>query len=271
MKLAKFSNFIGVFAGILFLVLAVGISADDPMAFINLPGLLIVLGGTMTAMLVSFPLKEVLAALKQGRVVTEPLNRDFSRETKQILHFSTLWFRNQYAMIDRDLERLDNPFLKKGLQMVRDKQSSDDVMSLLNWSISQIRAKESAVINIFRSMATFAPAFGMVGSLVGLVNMLQTIESGNLSAVSSDMGIALVTTFYGLLLANLVFKPIATKLEQRRHLKIIQLTMMAEGIALIQQQRTPSAIRDVLLSFMVEQEQAQAQNLNKPVMAKYSV
>ena len=93
MKLAKFSNFIGVFAGVLFLVLAVGISADEPMAFINLPGLLIVLGGTMTAMLVSFPLKEVLAALKQGRVVTESLNRDFSRETKQIfsVRFPLIW------------------------------------------------------------------------------------------------------------------------------------------------------------------------------------
>lgn len=271
MKLAKFSNFIGVFTGILFLVMAVGFSADEPMAFINLPGLLIVLGGTMTAMLVSFPLQEVWAALKQSRVVTEPLNRDFSKETKQILHFAALWFRKQYALIDRDLERLDNPFLKKGLQMVRDQQSNEDVMSLLNWSISQVRAKESAVINIFRSMATFAPAFGMVGSLVGLVNMLQTIETGNLSAVSSDMGIALVTTFYGLLLANLVFKPIATKLEQRRHLKIIQLTMMAEGIALIQQQRTPSAIRDVLVSFMMEQEQSSSGGYNKPLISKLSV
>tara|TARA_R110002072_G_scaffold47597_2_gene130751 strand:+ start:18860 stop:19675 length:816 start_codon:yes stop_codon:yes gene_type:complete len=271
MKLFKFSNFIGVFTGILFLVSAVGFSADEPMAFINFPGLLIVLGGTMTAMLISFPFSEVLAALKQGKVVTESLNRDFSRETKQILHFSTLWFRKQYAMIDRDLERLDSPFLKKGLQMVRDGQSSDDVISLLNWSISQIRAKESAVINIFRSMATFAPAFGMVGSLVGLVNMLQTIETGNLSAVSSDMGVALVTTFYGLLLANLVFKPIATKLEQRRHLKIIQLTMMAEGVALIQQQRTPSAIRDVLVSFMLEQEQSTTNSVSKPMMTRYSV
>lgn len=271
MKLAKFSNFLGVIAGILFLILAVGLSADDPLAFINLPGLLIVFGGTITAMLVSFPYSEILAALKQGRIVAEPLDRDFTKEANQILHFATLWFRKQFGMIDRDLEKLDNQFLKKGLQMVRDKQSHDDIMALLNWSISQIRAKESAVINIYRSMATFAPAFGMVGSLVGLVNMLQTIETGNLTAVSSDMGIALVTTFYGLLLANLVFKPIATKLEQRRHLKIIQLTMMAEGVALIQQQRTPSAIRDVLMSFMAEQEVSSAEPVAKPAMAKMSV
>jgi len=244
------SNFAGVITGVVFLVLAVGFSANDPMAFINIPGLLIVLGGTMTAMLVSFSYQDVIAALKQARVVTQPLNLDMRKSTNQILHFSQLWFRHQYALIDRDLDKLDDPFLQKGLQMVRDRQSSEDVMSLLNWKISQVRSNESKVINLFRSMATFAPAFGMVGSLVGLVNMLQTIEHGTLSAVSSDMAIALVTTFYGLLLANLVFKPIATKLEQRRNLMIVQLTLVAEGVALIQQQRTPSAIRDILVSLI---------------------
>ena len=220
------------------------------MAFINFSGLLIVLGGTMTAMLVSFSFKELVAGLKQARIVTEPLNLDMSQDVNQILHFSKLWFRHQYAQIDADLDKLNDRFLQKGLQMVRDRQSSEDVMSLLNWKISQIRSKESGVINLFRSMATFAPAFGMVGSLVGLVNMLQTIETGSLTAVPADLAIALVTTFYGLLLANLVFKPIATKLEQRRNLKIVQLTMIAEGIALIQQNRTPSAIRDILMSFI---------------------
>jgi len=278
MKLAKFSDFAGVFLLVLFIALVVGLSADHPLVFLNLPGILIVLGGTLTAMLMSFPPKEVIAAIKQSRVLTEPLNRDFSKETKQILHFATLWFRNQAALIDRDLERLDNPFLKKGLQMVRDREPADDVMAHLNWRISQERAKQTAVINLYRAMANYAPAFGMVGSLVGLVNMLHTIGTGDLSAVSSDMGIALVTTFYGLLLANLVFKPVASKLEQRRHLSIIQLTIMAEGITLIQQQRTPSAIRDTLMAFLMEQEQpaealnkASSKNNSKPLMSKLSI
>jgi len=263
------SNFIGVIIGVLFLILAIGFSADDPAAFINLPGMLIVIGGTLTAILVSFPVKDALAALKQARVVTEPLTLNLQEDVSRLLYFSRLWFRNQYAQIDVALEKLDDPFMQKGLQMVRDKQPLEDIMALLNWKISQYHSKESGVINIFKSMATFAPAFGMVGSLVGLVNMLQEVEQGSLSAMTSDMAIALVTTFYGLLLANLAFKPIATKLEQRRNLKLVQLSMIAEGIALIHQSRTPSSIRDTLQSFMQGHHQdADEPAAYKPVPAK---
>lgn len=264
------SNFVGVITGAMFLILAIGFSADNPAAFINLPGLLIVVGGTLTAILVSFPTQDALAALKQARVLTEPLTLDLHADINRILHFSRLWFRHQYTQIDAELEKLDDPFMRRGLQMVRDQQSIEDVMALLNWKISQCRAKESGVISIFRSMATFAPAFGMIGSLVGLVNMLQEVEQGSLGAMTSNMAIALVTTFYGLLLANLVFKPIATKLEQRRNLKLIQLSMIAEGIALIHQSRTPSAIRDTLMSFMQGQYRTEPDSVApfKPVPAK---
>lgn len=274
MKSVKLSNFAGVILLFLFIALVVTFSADQPMAFLNMPGLLIVVGGTLTAMIISFSPKELLSALKQARILVDEQNKDLSREIKQILHFSTLWFRNQSALIDRDLERLDNPFLKKGLQMVRDNEPVEDVMAHLNWRIAQERAKETEVINLFRAMAMYAPAFGMVGSLVGLVNMLHIIESGDLSAVSSDMAIALVTTFYGLLLANLICKPIASKLEQRRQQRVTQLTILAEGVALIQQQRTPSVIRDTLMTFLLDQEvstEPKPSAKNKPLVSKLSI
>ena len=266
----KLSNFVGVIAGVLFLALAIGFSADNPLAFVNLPGLIIVLGGTITAILVSVPGKEALAALKQARVVTQPLGFDLQKDVARLLHFSGLWFRGQFKQIDATLEKLDDPFMQRGLQMVRDKQSIEDVMVYLNWKISQYRAQETAVINLFRSMATYAPAFGMVGTLVGLVNMLQKVEQGSLTAMTADMGIALVTTFYGLLLANLAFKPIASKLEQRRTLKLVQLTLIAEGVALIQQNKSPSAVRDTLMNFLQGQdrEPATAETMNTPVPAK---
>ena len=247
-------NFIGVIAGLAFLVLAIGLTADNPLAFINLPGLLIVVGGTVTAILVSFPAKEAIAAFKQARVLTQPTDIDFERDIARIVGFSKLWFRRQIGQIDQQLEKLDDTFMQKGLQMVRDQQAYEDVMAVLNWKIAQYRTKETAVINIFRSMAAFAPAFGMVGSLVGLVNMLQGVDEGAIAAITADMAIALITTFYGLLLANLVFKPIATKLEQRRNLITIKLSMIAEGIAMLQQNRTPSAIQDTLLSFLQGQK-----------------
>ena len=107
-------------------------------------------------------------------------------------------------------------------------------------------------------------------SAVRPASMLSDMETGGLTSVTSDMAIALVTTFYGLLLANLVFKPIATKLEQRRNQRVIQLTMMAEGVALIQQQRTPSAIRDILMSYTQGQFDETQKNPAEQLLAKFS-
>ena len=126
MNFSKISNFAGVITGVLFLVLAIGFSANNPMAFLNISGLLIVFGGTLTAILVSYPLKEVIPALKQAKVVAAPHNIDIQQDIKQILHFSSLWFRQRFAQIDADLEKLNDHFLKRGLQMVRDRESHED-------------------------------------------------------------------------------------------------------------------------------------------------
>mgnify|MGYP000285246880 CR=1 FL=1 len=254
MSFSKYSNLAGVVIGLAFLLSAIGLTAENPMAFINIPGLLIVLGGTITAVLVSVPLKGAVHAFKEARIVVDPLELNLNGEINKVLHFSKLWFRQQYDQLDTDIGRLKDPFLQRGLQMVRDEHSMEDIMSFLNWKISQYRAKEASVINLFRSMATFAPAFGMVGSLLGLVNMLHGLESGGLASVASDMAIALVTTFYGLLLANLVFKPIASKLEQRRNQHVLKLSLLSEGIALVHQNRTPSVVRDTLMSFLQVQD-----------------
>jgi len=276
MNFSKYSNLAGVIVGLTFLVSAVGLSAENPMAFINIPGLLIVFGGTLTAVLVSVPLKDAVYGLKEARVVIDPLTMNLNGEINKILHFSKLGFRQQFDQFDNDIGRLRDPFLQRGLQMVRDENSMEDIMSFLNWKISQYRAKEASVINLFRSMATFAPAFGMVGSLLGLVNMLQGLESGGLASVTSDMAIALVTTFYGLLLANLVFKPIASKLEQRRNQHVLVLSLLSEGIALIHQNRTPSVVRDTLMGFIQDQDNEEPQNMapektsvQKSMMAKF--
>jgi chemotaxis protein MotA len=226
--------------------------------------------------LVSVPFKDAIYALKEARIVIDPLTMNLNGEVNKILHFSKLGFRQQFDQLDNDIGRLRDPFLQRGLQMVRDGGSMDDIMSFLNWKIAQYRAKEASVINFFRSMAAFAPAFGMVGSLLGLVNMLQGLESGGLASVTADMAIALVTTFYGLLLANLVFKPIASKLEQRRNQHVLALSLLSEGIALIRQNRTPSVVRDTLMSFLQEQDNEMPQDTasektsaQKSMMAKF--
>lgn len=237
-------------AGLAFLLGAIAFAADDVSMFFNLPGLLIVVGGTLAALVASYPLRQIKDTLLQLAQFKPHAKPDMAAEIEKLNGFSRLWFRHQYSQIDVELEKLTDPFVQHGLQMIRDKQSLDDVLTFLNWRISQYRTKAAESINLLRSMATFAPAFGMVGSVIGLVNMLHGLDHSALPAITSDMVVALASTFYGLMLANLVFKPIATKLEQKRQEETTRLGILAEGIALIAQGRTPGMIQDTLLNLI---------------------
>jgi len=101
-------------------------------------------------------------------------------------------------------------------------------------------------------MGSYAPAFGMLGTLIGLVNMLFSMSDGGFDTIGLNMAVALITTFYGLILANLLFKPIATKLEDRTEQRVRTLGMALEAVNLISQQRTPSYIRETLYSFLAD-------------------
>lgn len=107
---------------------------------------------------------------------------------------------------------------------------------------------------MFRTMALYAPAFGMVGTLIGLVNMLAVIDLGDLSLVGEHMAVALLSTFYGIVLANLVFKPIAVKLERRTEDRLITMNMIMEGVSLLSRRQAPAFIEATLNSFVVQHQ-----------------
>ena len=135
---------------------------------------------------------------------------------------------------------------------------------MLRWRIARLKAREHAEAQIFRTMATYAPAFGMIGTLVGLVNMLEVMDAGDLQVIGPRMAVALLTTFYGILLANLVFKPIAVKLERRTEERLITMNMVLEGISLITKRRLPSFIEETLNSFVANYHDEIRDNSVKP-------
>lgn len=152
--------------------------------------------------------------------------------------------------MEKQLEQVANPFLKTGLQLVVDLTPEEDILDLLQWRISRLRAKEHAEAQLFRVMASYAPAFGMLGTLVGLVNLMFLLGDGDMTAIGRQMAIALMTTFYGVLLANLVFKPVAVKLERRTEQRVVLMNMVMQGIAMMSNKRSPALIRETLNSFM---------------------
>ncbi|MGQ7262356.1 motility protein A [Vreelandella sp. V005] len=258
------STLIGIFASILLLVSVLFFTAESPASFINLPGLAIVVTGTLAATFISYPLKEVVRVVRLVGLVFRRENTYMRDDIRELVDMSRLWFKGDVRAVERELEHTRNPFLRTGIQLVIANTKEDEIFDMLRWRIARLKAREHAEAQIFRTMATYAPAFGMIGTLVGLVNMLEVMDAGDLQVIGPRMAVALLTTFYGILLANLVFKPIAVKLERRTEERLITMNMVLEGISLITKRRLPSFIEETLHSFVANYHDEIRDNSVKP-------
>ncbi|QEA39708.1 chemotaxis protein MotA [Pistricoccus aurantiacus] len=246
------STFIGIVASLMLLVSVVLTSADAPATFLNLPGLGIVLTGTLAATFISYPLKEVLRVVRLvGLVFRREKSRD-ERDIATLVSLARTWFAGDVRGVEQALPNCRNPFLRTGIQLVIDHAKEEEIIDLLRWRIARLKARERAEAQIFRTMALYAPAFGMIGTLVGLVNMLDVMDSADIAVIGERMAVALLTTFYGIVLANLIFKPIAVKLERRTEERLITMNMVLEGVCLMSRRRLPSVIEETLKSFMAQ-------------------
>ncbi len=246
------STLIGMFSGLLLLAVVLFYAAEDPRLFIDLPGLGIVLLGTMAATFISYPLREVLRIFGLIGTVLRNERLYASKDIEELVSISRLWMSGNLPAVEREMDAVANPFLKTGLQLVVDLTPEEDILDLLQWRINRLRARERAEAQLFRVMASYAPAFGMVGTLVGLVNLMFLLGDGDITSIGRQMAIALMTTFYGVLLANLIFKPIAVKLERRTEERVALMGMVMQGISMMCHKRSPALMRETLKSFMAQ-------------------
>ncbi|MCD2452968.1 MotA/TolQ/ExbB proton channel family protein [Methylicorpusculum oleiharenae] len=250
----NYSTALGLIFSLLLFLFIVFVAANDARSYLNLYGLFIVVIGTIAAVCLSYPLRDIKQGIKSVKLIFlyESLNPE--KEAEEIISVSKMWFNRNFVAIENVIDTINNPYLKTGFQLVVDQTPTEDILSLLKWRIARLRAQEKADANIFHSMAGFSPAFGMLGTLVGLINMLEIIDLRDVGAMSLNMGVALITTFYGLIFANLIFTPIALKLERRTEQRIMIMSMIMEGITLIAERRSPSFVRETLRSFIVRYE-----------------
>jgi len=248
------STLIGIAAGMLMLAAAVAFSPTDPWVYVNLPGLAIVLGGTLAATFISYPLREVRRIFSLVREVFRSERVYGQRDIDELVQVSQLWARNDIRKVEAELAGVANPFLRTGVQLLIDHVPEDHIIELLQWRIARLRAREHAEAQLFRVMAGFAPAFGMLGTLVGLITLLTVLGEGDMGLIGQQMAVGLMTTFYGILLANLVFKPVAVKLERRTEQRVIVMNMVLQGISMMCEQRSPALLKETLQSFMMHVE-----------------
>ncbi|MBF23611.1 MAG: chemotaxis protein MotA [Pusillimonas sp.] len=248
------STLIGILASIVLLGVVLFFSAENPSQFIDLPGLGIVLIGTLAATFISYPLKEVMRIFGLIGTVMRNERMYAQKDIEELVSISKIWMSGDIQKVEKALEKVSNPFLKTGVQLIIDMTPEQDIIDLLQWRISKLRAKEHAEAQLFRTMAGYAPAFGMIGTLIGLVNLMFMLGDGDMTAIGQQMSLALMTTFYGILLANLVFKPIAVKLERRTEERVALMNMVMQGLSMMSQKRRPAFMRETLKTFMADYE-----------------
>lgn len=246
------STLIGIVASVILLAVVLFYTAVDPSLFIDIPGLLVVLVGTMAATFISYPLSEVVrifgligTVLRNERLYTQD-------DIDELINISRLWISGDIRAVEDALQEVRNPFLKTGVQLVIDMTPEEEILELLQWRISRMRAREHAEAQLFRVMASYAPAFGMIGTLIGLVNLMFLLGDGDITAIGQQMALALMTTFYGVLFSNLIFKPVAVKLERRTEQRVVLMNMVLQGISMMSQKRGPAVMRETLNSFMAQ-------------------
>ena len=226
-------------------------------AFMNAPGLMITVGGSAGAMLVNFQLeqvKQVIRILKQ--VVFEKV-QDVGSLRQQFVDLAQKARREGLLALEDDLEVIEDPFMRNGLQMVIDGFEPDSIRDIMETEIHTLEQRHQLGQNLFRTWGTLTPAFGMIGTLIGLVQMLGQLDDPE--AIGPGMAVALLTTFYGILLANLLFNPIAGKLAIRSDAEVVRKEAIIDALLALQAGVNPRILQEKLKAYLSPQEREQVE------------
>lgn len=237
------ASLVGVVAGV-GLVLASILMNSGLDLFINVPSAMIVLGGTLAATLIAFPINEVMKVMGLFLRVFMVRKSDQYQLIEVMVNVCNVARKGGVLAIESKLKEIDNEFLKKGLELTVDGKDEATVNSLLKREVKQLQNAHKDGWEIFNQMGAFAPAFGMVGTLIGLIQMLSDLS--DVSSVGPKMAIALITTFYGAVVANLIFIPMTVKLKRRSATESLEMQLVLEGISYIRKGVNPRFMQDVL-------------------------
>jgi len=246
----RIATIIGMLAGLATLAGAIAVTTREPAMFLNGPGAIIVLGGTLAATLMSYSVGEIWRALRAFFVVLRTEDRYKRSDIQEIIDVAKIWHQGSLHDAENAVEKARSPFVRTGLQMVIDGTPTGRIVEVLDWRISRLKAREFAEADVFNVMATYAPAFGMVGTLLGLVNMLRDIGTMDIDRIAVNLAVALVTTLYGLVLANAVFRPMAVKLRRRTQDRVTLLNLIKEAVVLFSERQGPYHMAYTLQSFL---------------------
>lgn len=216
--------------------------------FINIPALMIVVGGTLGTTMINYPLREVLGVLKvvQKALFTKNISSD--ELIKNFFAFARKSRKEGILSLEGDIKEVSDEFLKKGVQLSIDGLEPQEINNLLETELDFLRSRHQLGAEVFTTMGTYAPAMGMIGTLIGLVQMLQGMDDPG--TIGPAMAVALLTTFYGSVMANIVCMPIAGKLRTRSKEETLTKEMTIQGVISLSNGDNPRILEQKLYAFV---------------------
>ena len=242
------ATIIGLVGGLACIVMSVITSGGTMMGIIDVPSMFMTVGGSFCALLIVAPLKEVITTLKvMGKTFKIP---DFGEKmlVQNMVALSEKARREGILALEEGLEDLDDEFMKTGLRLVVDGTDGAVIRGIMESEMSQIEARHMNFIGIVNQWAGYAPGFGMIGTVLGLVGMLRNLEDK--SSLGPNMAVALITTLYGCLMANWILGPIAQKLSGQNTNEMRTKEMVIEGVLSIQAGDNPRILAMKLLTYL---------------------
>ncbi len=250
MDLATIGGLVGGFV----LILASILMGGGLGMFIDIPSMVVVIGGATAALFINFPVGKVLGTVGVLRKAMFFDAEDPTKTIEKMVSYAERARKEGMLALEEDSETEPDKFLAKGLRLAVDGTDPQLLSRILETDISALESRHKEGQAIFEQLGAFAPAFGMIGTLIGLVQMLANLSDP--SSIGGGMAIALLTTFYGAVIANLVALPIAGKLKARSEEELHSREMIIEGIMSIQSGDSPRIVQEKLKSYLTPAQQA---------------
>lgn len=258
---------IGLLAGFGIILIGIIQSGGKLYWFFNFNSLLIVLGGTFAATMVNLPLRAVGNIFNVLQNVFRGEDYDYIGIIEEIVQKAQKARKDGLLSLEADLPTMRDGFFKNGIELAINERESSRLRTFLNLEMNNISSRHVAGQEMFLYMASYAPAFGMLGTVLGLIIMMNNFSSGGdgmeitasydvaerFADLLSGMGLALITTFYGVFMANMIFLPIGGKLKRRSENEMMLKSIVVEGIISIHAREHPILIKEKLMTFAPSQ------------------
>jgi chemotaxis protein MotA len=248
MNAMDLGSVLGVVLGVACIIISIFINDGEVISYWNLPSLFITVGGGLCSTLISFKLKDFLGIFKLCVHVFTDKKTSANETIEMLVKLSEKTRREGLLSIEPELEQMEDPFIRESLQLVVDGIESETIKDFMDTEIENMQARHGKGQAVFTTMGAIFPAWGMIGTMIGLINLLLKLDDP--SQIGPSMSVALVTTFYGSVLSNFICIPMAEKLKLKSAEEVQMKEMIAEAVISIQAGENPKMLEQKLKIFL---------------------